>query len=428
MQQPAGITLLPDGSLLVCVQAGANAHSVARFDANGNFLGNLIAPGAGGVDFPVDVMRRTNGNILVAATGSERIHEFDATGAFIADFASVDQGVWQLTQAENGNVLVASGEFRLRGVLELDPAGTTLAQLAPAGLTDFSGVAELPNGDLVVSVETRHVTGGNDGNADGGLFIMDRVGNLLSRKISGFAPQHLKLAIQDSDGDGAGDTLDGCPDDPDKSAAGQCGCGNADTDSDGDGTADCVDGCPADASKTAPGACGCSNPETDGDADGTPDCVDGCPADPNKTDAGACGCGNADVDSDGDAIPDCNDGCSNDPNKTSPGTCGCGVADTDRDGDGTPDCNDQCPDDPAKFAPGTCGCGAADEDVNENGIADCLEEDLDDDVGAAAPCGSCGAGLSPLVLVGMIVFRAAHGRRRSARQDPRAGPQGYGPH
>jgi len=55
--------------------------------------------------------------------------------------------------------------------------------------------------------------------------------------------------------------MDECPDDPDKTAEGQCGCGVPDTDSDSDTTADCLDECPDDPEKTAPGTCGCGTPE-----------------------------------------------------------------------------------------------------------------------------------------------------------------------
>jgi hypothetical protein len=48
----------------------------------------------------------------------------------------------------------------------------------------------------------------------------------------------------DADGDGLPDWLDGCPEDPDKTEPGGCGCGVADADSDGDGVADCDDNCP----------------------------------------------------------------------------------------------------------------------------------------------------------------------------------------
>ena len=135
----------------------------------------------------------------------------------------------------------------------------------------------------------------------------------------------------DTDGDGVDDCDDGCPEDPFKSAPGDCGCGVEDLDSDKDGVADCNDGCPTDPTKTSPGDCGCN--ASDADGDGVDDCVDNCPDDPNKTDPGACGCGNEDTDTDGDGAADCVDNCPNDPNKTEPENCGCGVPETDVFGD-----------------------------------------------------------------------------------------------
>ncbi len=69
----------------------------------------------------------------------------------------------------------------------------------------------------------------------------------------------------DSDGDGTADYADGCPEDPQKTNPGMCGCGVADTDTDSDGTPDCNDGCPYDANRTAPDICGCSVPDADSD-------------------------------------------------------------------------------------------------------------------------------------------------------------------
>ena len=175
----------------------------------------------------------------------------------------------------------------------------------------------------------------------------------------------------DTDNDGTPDCNDTCPNDPNKIAPGACGCGTPDTDTDGDGTPDCHDTCPNDPNKIAPGACGCGTPDTDTDGDGTPDCHDTCPNDPNKTAPGACGCGVADTDTDHDGTPDCRDACPNDPNKIAPGVCGCGVADTDTDHDGTPDCRDACPSDPNKIAPGVCGCGVPDMDSDGDGIPNC---------------------------------------------------------
>jgi len=176
------------------------------------------------------------------------------------------------------------------------------------------------------------------------------------------------------------DCNDQCPNDPNKTGPGDCGCGVPDTDTDGDSTADCNDGCPADPNKTEPGVCGCGVPDTDSDGDGEADCNDGCPTDPDKIDPGICGCGVADTDSDGDGTPDCNDGCPEDANKTDPGICGCGIADTDSDGDGTADCNDGCPTDPNKTETGQCGCGNPETgDTDGDGEADCMDSDDDND-------------------------------------------------
>ncbi|MEO7079984.1 MAG: hypothetical protein ABIY71_00605, partial [Flavobacteriales bacterium] len=95
-------------------------------------------------------------------------------------------------------------------------------------------------------------------------------------------------------------------------------------DADGDLTCDANDLCPNDPNKVAPGECGCGVVDTDTDGDLTADCNDLCPNDPNKIAPGTCGCGVADTDTDGDLTADCNDGCPNDPNKIAPGDCGCG--------------------------------------------------------------------------------------------------------
>ena len=173
---------------------------------------------------------------------------------------------------------------------------------------------------------------------------------------------------------------DGCPNDPNKTEPGICGCGVSDIDTDLDGTSDCNENCPTDPDKIVPGLCGCGTPDADTDNDGTPDCNDVCLSDPNKAEPGICGCGVSDTDSDVDGVADCNDNCPTDPGKTESGTCGCGVpdVDVDTDIDSTLDCNENCPNDPNKTEPGICGCGVADTDSDGEGMTDCWEEQIID--------------------------------------------------
>ncbi|MBX7147523.1 hypothetical protein K1X76_00435 [bacterium] len=196
----------------------------------------------------------------------------------------------------------------------------------------------------------------------------------------------------DTDGDGALDCNDRCPNDPLKTSPNQCGCGRVDIDSDGDRAADCIDRCDDDPLKAVEGICGCGVLDDDSDGDGTPACNDACPADGSKTQPGVCGCGSAELDINNDGIVDCGDLCPNDPAKSSPGICGCGVPDTDTDHEGTPNCQEVCDYDPLKLVPGVCGCGVADIDTDGDGAFDCREM-CDNDPNKTLPA-YCGCGVS----------------------------------
>ena len=130
------------------------------------------------------------------------------------------------------------------------------------------------------------------------------------------------IGDKDSDGDGRCDKFDECPDNPNKTEAGMCGCDKYD--SDNDWVCDDEDICPG------------GNDKHDADGDGVPDFCDKCPgSDDNR-------------DWDYDGIPD---GCDECPDS----------ATGDSDGDGVCDDEDICP-------------GGDDNlDANNNGTPDFCE-------------------------------------------------------
>ena len=370
----------------------------------------LLSVGADGdVVFHLDGPTRVNAGTVGTADTYSAIDASDALllGEIIAEFDFVpppSSYVFDLIVTNSATALDDTN------------ATFTVRDLDPAFVVDFFGVLE-ENGVDIVRLQISCIDSDDDSTCD----TVDGCPNDPNKTAPGACG--CGNPDTDTDGDGTPDCNDGCPNDPNKITPGACGCGTPDTDTDADGTPDCNDGCPNDPNKIAPGPCGCGTSDTDTDADGTPDCNDTCPSDPNKVAPGACGCGTPDTDADTDGAPDCNDGCPNDPNKIAPGLCGCGTADTDTDTDGTPDCNDGCPNDPNKIAPGACGCGVADADSDGDGVADCIDacpgvDDLADangdgipDCGAPAPqdlCGLCANGMmtamAPL-LVGLALIR-----------------------
>ena len=253
-----GMMYLPDGSLLV----GSGAlDTIPQFDSGGNFLGNFIGPAVGGLDGPFDMHLRGN-QLLVADLDAEAVKIYDATtGTFISDFATFDarSNPEQLEELSDGHIFLANFAGNDRGIIEFDAAGVRLNQLLPPGLDGFRGLFALGNGNLLVTTRNLIVTSLAVDN--GGVFEIDRAGNLVSAKITGLSARLIELALQDADGDGVGDAVDGCPQDAAKASPGQCGCANADIDGDGDGVADCVDACPG------------LDDSADANADGIPDCL-----------------------------------------------------------------------------------------------------------------------------------------------------------
>jgi len=135
-------------SLLVTVGGGANADAVAEFDPAGNYTGNFIAIGAGGLASPFDIVRRTS-DYLVASIDSDQLLRYDLAGAFLSVFASGITFPEQISIASNGNVLLASFSTPNSGVIVYDSLGAQLNVFS--AVTGNRGVYPLGNGNIITT-------------------------------------------------------------------------------------------------------------------------------------------------------------------------------------------------------------------------------------------------------------------------------------
>jgi hypothetical protein len=145
-----GHNFRPNGNLVVTTADASNNDAVAEFDAGGNYIGNFIANGAGGMDSPFDIAFRTN-DCLVSTSTSDAVHRYDLNGAYLDDFATNINFAQQIFEMDNGNVAVA-GFSVPSGIYIYSPTGTLLNTLSV--VTGVRSVYQLPNGHLLTTSGT----------------------------------------------------------------------------------------------------------------------------------------------------------------------------------------------------------------------------------------------------------------------------------
>ncbi|HSW54909.1 MAG TPA: T9SS type A sorting domain-containing protein [Ignavibacteriaceae bacterium] len=151
----------PNGNLLVTVGSGANSNAVPEFDLGGNFLGNFIAIGAGGLNSPFCILFRAN-DVLVTGSSSDAAHRYDLSGNYINNLISGPNFPQQIIELANGNLALAVFSTP-SGLGIYDSNGNQLNFFT--AVTGLRGVYQLPSGNFVVTNGAGlHEINGTNGN------------------------------------------------------------------------------------------------------------------------------------------------------------------------------------------------------------------------------------------------------------------------
>jgi hypothetical protein len=158
----------PNGNLVVTVGSGGNQNGVPEFDNGGNYLGNFIAIGAGGLSSPFSILFRTS-DVLVTGYGSNTVHRYDLNGNYIDNIITGVSNPQHIIELPNGNLALAVfstpsglGIYTPNGnQLHFFTAVTGLRSvyLLPGGtylVTNAAGVHEIDstNGNLIRTIYT----------------------------------------------------------------------------------------------------------------------------------------------------------------------------------------------------------------------------------------------------------------------------------
>lgn len=151
----------PNGNLVVTVGSGGNQNGVPEFDNSGNYLGNFIAIGAGGLNSPFAILFRMN-DVLVTGSSSDAAHRYDLNGNYLNNLITGVNFPQQIIELQNGNLALAVFSTP-SGLGIYDSNGTQLNFFTQ--VSGLRGVYQLPSGNyLVTNGSGLHEIDGTTGN------------------------------------------------------------------------------------------------------------------------------------------------------------------------------------------------------------------------------------------------------------------------
>lgn len=165
-----------NGNLVVCVGSGGNQNSVAEFDQSGNYLGQFIATGAGGLTSPFDIIFRTNDALVTTSTASG-VYRYTLNGAPINVMVPGLSFAQQIQELDDKRLAVAEFSGTGSGIRLYDSSGVFIKRLA--GVTGNRGVHQLKNGNFLTTNGT-------------GVYEIDSAsGSSIRTVVSGVSAQYV---------------------------------------------------------------------------------------------------------------------------------------------------------------------------------------------------------------------------------------------
>ena len=147
LQGPEDLAFSTEGMLLV---ADGGGDRVVVFDGDGNQRGTIGE--ASGLLHPTGLALGAGGHLFVASAGTDRVFEFNSVGMSVGDFGA-GTGLadpWGVAVAPDGRILVASGGTD--SVFVFDPSGALIGEVGGNGsLETPRGLCFASDGHLFVS-------------------------------------------------------------------------------------------------------------------------------------------------------------------------------------------------------------------------------------------------------------------------------------
>lgn len=171
----------PNGNLVVCVGSGGNQNSIPQFDPSGNYLGQFITTGSGGIASPFDIIFRTN-DLLVTTSTSPGVYRFTHNGAPINVMISGLSFAQQIQELSDTRLAVIEFSGTGSGIRLYDSSGTFIKVLS--GVTGNRGVYQLRNGNFL----TTNSAGVNEIDSSSGALVRTVVSGVNAQYVTPFDP------------------------------------------------------------------------------------------------------------------------------------------------------------------------------------------------------------------------------------------------